>query len=78
MVKYGYVNRAPLGYRAVEGQGSEWPRYVKIAFEEGWILTTGRLRKTGEWSDFTIVADGQTFAVHRVRYVNPIFPHIPF
>ena len=36
---------------AVPADASEWPR----------------LRKTGEWSDFTVVAGGSQFRVHRVK-----------
>jgi hypothetical protein len=32
-------------------------------------LIVHRLRQSGEWSDFTVVAQGKSFPVHRVRYV---------
>jgi hypothetical protein len=70
MEKLGYVNRAPQSCTTVSAETSEWPRYVHVVSETEFATITGSLRKTGEWSDFTIVAGGTTFPVHRVRYVE--------
>ncbi|KAI4639122.1 uncharacterized protein J4E78_011010 [Alternaria triticimaculans] len=51
MEQQGFTSRAPRPWMAVPADSSEWPR----------------LRKTGEWSDFTIVAGGSQFRVHRVK-----------
>lgn len=47
----GFTSRAAQPWMKVPGDGSEWPS----------------LRKTSEWSDFTVVAGGSQFAVHRVK-----------
>ncbi|KAI4675788.1 uncharacterized protein J4E84_009941 [Alternaria hordeiaustralica] len=51
MEQQGFTSRAPQPWMAVPADSSEWPR----------------LRKTGEWSDFTIFAGGSQFRVHRVK-----------
>ncbi|KAL1793826.1 hypothetical protein ACET3X_007247 [Alternaria dauci] len=51
MEQHGFTSRAPQPWLAVPTESSEWPR----------------LRKTGEWSDFTIFAGGSQFLVHRVK-----------
>jgi len=51
MEQQGFTSRAPQPWMAVPTDSSEWPR----------------LRKTGEWSDFTIFAGGSQFRVHRVK-----------
>ncbi|KAI4640864.1 uncharacterized protein J4E79_011794 [Alternaria viburni] len=51
MEQQGFTSRAPQPWIAVPADSSEWPR----------------LRKTGEWSDFTIYAGGSQFRVHRVK-----------
>ncbi|KAH8724399.1 histone acetyltransferase MYST2 [Phaeosphaeriaceae sp. PMI808] len=51
MVKHGYVDRLSHNWLGMNSKDTEWPR----------------LRRTGEWSDFTIVAEGKSFAVHRIR-----------
>ncbi|KAI4612400.1 uncharacterized protein J4E87_010301 [Alternaria ethzedia] len=51
MEQQGFTSRAPQPWMAVPADASEWPR----------------LRKTGEWSDFTVVAGGSQFRVHRVK-----------
>ncbi|KAH7081842.1 hypothetical protein BKA63DRAFT_550432 [Paraphoma chrysanthemicola] len=51
MIKLGYVDRTPQSWMKTPDENSDWPR----------------LRQTGEWSDFTIIAGGKTFAVHRIR-----------
>jgi histone acetyltransferase HTATIP len=51
MEQQGFTSRATQPWIAVQNESSEWPR----------------LRKTGEWSDFTIFAGGSQFPVHRVK-----------
>ncbi|KAI4638951.1 hypothetical protein J4E93_009701 [Alternaria ventricosa] len=51
MEQQGFTSRAPQPWMAVPADSSEWLR----------------LRKTGEWSDFTVVAGGSDFRVHRVK-----------
>ncbi|OAG15152.1 hypothetical protein CC77DRAFT_1080363 [Alternaria alternata] len=51
MEQQGFISRATQPWIAVQNESSEWPR----------------LRKTGEWSDFTIFAGGSQFPVHRVN-----------
>ena len=51
MEQQGFTSRAPQPWMAVSADSSEWPR----------------LRKTGEWSDFTIFAGDSEFRVHRVK-----------
>ncbi|KAL6707840.1 hypothetical protein ACN47E_003740 [Coniothyrium glycines] len=51
MVKMGYTNRDAQPWASFPAVTSEWPR----------------LRKTGEWSDFTVIAEGTKFPVHRVK-----------
>jgi histone acetyltransferase HTATIP len=51
MEQQGFTSRATQPWIAVQNELSEWPR----------------LRKTGEWSDFTIFAGGSQFLVHRVK-----------
>ena len=51
MEQQGFTSRAPQPWMAVPADSSEWPR----------------LRKTGEWSDFTVFAGGSQFRVHRVK-----------
>jgi hypothetical protein len=52
MEQQGFTNRtAQPLIAAVPNESSEWPH----------------LRKTGEWSDFTVRAEGSKFAVHRVK-----------
>lgn len=51
MTREGFTSRATQPWIAVQDEPSEWPH----------------LRKTGEWSDFTIFAGGGQFPVHRVK-----------
>jgi hypothetical protein len=51
MEQQGFTSRATQPWIAVQNESSDWPR----------------LRKTGEWSDFTIFAGGSQFPVHRVK-----------
>lgn len=51
MEQQGFISRATEPWIALQKESSEWPR----------------LRKTGEWSDFTISAGGSQFPVHRVK-----------
>jgi len=51
MEQQGFTSRAPQPWMAVPADSSEWLR----------------LRKTGEWSDFTVVAGGSDFRVHCVK-----------
>ncbi|CAN9393967.1 unnamed protein product [Alternaria alternata] len=51
MEQQGFTSRATEPWIAVQNESSEWPH----------------LRKTGEWSDFTIFAGGSQFLVHRVK-----------
>jgi histone acetyltransferase HTATIP len=51
MEQQGFTSRATQPWIAVQNELSEWPR----------------LRKTGEWSDFTIFAGGSQFLDHRVK-----------
>jgi hypothetical protein len=51
MEQQGFTSRATQPWIAVQNESSEWPR----------------LRKTGEWSDFTIFVGDSQFLVHRVK-----------
>ncbi|KAB2098696.1 hypothetical protein AG0111_0g12992 [Alternaria gaisen] len=51
MKQQGFTGRTAQPWMATLKDSSEW----------------SRLRKTGEWSDFTIVAGGSQFLVHRVK-----------
>lgn len=78
MVEHGHIGRANQTWMAVPAD-SEWPRYVlATAYTKTGYFTDGnRLRKTGEWSDFTITAGNKLFAAHRVKSVYSCFHRDP-
>jgi hypothetical protein len=79
MAKHGYTDRTPQSCVKVPAVESEWSQYVRtLIVDECKSLTHNRLRKTGEWSDFTVFAQGKSFRVHRVRYVSLIEPVFRF
>ena len=51
MEQQGFTSRVAQPWMTAPADASEWPH----------------LRKTCEWSDFTVIAGGSEFRVHRVK-----------